>query len=218
MPGGPMVPYVVRRGDHLLKIALQMGFDADTVWQDPKNADLRKSRPSMNVLCVGDVLYVPQTPQREWMPVKVGSANPYVAKVPTVQVAVKFAFEGKPLSSETCTIRELPELGTLTTTSNGTLKFEVPVALEAVTVEFSALGLDQALLIGHLDPVSELTGIYQRLSNLGFVHDDPSTVGTLDEQFLRDPLSDFQADQGLADVTGSLDDAARARLKSVYGC
>ena len=213
-----MVPYVVRRGDHLLKIALQMGFDADTVWQDPKNADLRKSRPSMNVLCVGDVLYVPKTPARQWMPVKVGSANPYVAKVPTVKIAVKFAYEGKPLASEKCTIRELPELGTLTTTSDGTLLFAAPLNLQVVTAMFSGPGIIQPLSIGHLDPVSELTGVYQRLSNLAFVLDDPSYAGTVDEQSLREPLSAFESAEGLADATGDLNDDVRAKLKTAYGC
>lgn len=213
-----MVPYVVRRGDYLLKIAQQMGFDAATVWQDPKNAALRKSRPSMNVLCVGDVLYVPQTPQREWMPVKVGSANPYVAKVPTVQVAVKFAYEGKPLASEKCTIRELPELGTLTTTSDGTLRFAAPVNLQLATVRFMGPGIVQPLSIGHLDPVSELTGVYQRLSNLAFVLDDPGDAGTVDEQSIREPLSAFESAEGLADATGNLNDDVRAKLKTAYGC
>jgi hypothetical protein len=113
MLGGPLVPYVVRRGDHLLKIALRMGFDADAIWQGPKNAALRATRPSMNLLCVRDVLYVPERPARAWMPIEVGSMNTFVAEVPTVHLAMKFAFEGKPLASEKCTIRELPKLGEL---------------------------------------------------------------------------------------------------------
>jgi hypothetical protein len=213
-----LVPYVVRKGDYLLKIALQMGFDAETIWQDPKNAGLRKSRPSMNVLCVGDVLYVPKTPARQWMPVKVGSANPYVAKVPTVKIAVKFAYEGKPLASEECTLRELPELGTLTTTSDGTLRFEAPVNLQVVTARFSGPGIIQPLCIGHLDPVNELTGVHQRLNNLAFVLDDPSDVGTVDEQSIREPLSAFESAEGLADATGDLNDDVRAKLKTVHGC
>ena len=79
-----MVPYVVQRGDYLLKIALRMGFVADTVWNDPKNADLRAARPDMHVLCVGDVLYVPDKPRRAWHPLSVGSSNKFKAKVPTV--------------------------------------------------------------------------------------------------------------------------------------
>jgi hypothetical protein len=37
-----MVPYVVRPGDYLLKLAHRHGFDVDTVWNDPGNDDLRQ--------------------------------------------------------------------------------------------------------------------------------------------------------------------------------
>jgi hypothetical protein len=218
MASQELVPYVVRRGDHLLKIALKMGFDAKTIWQDPKNAALRASRPSMNVLCVGDVLYVPKQPAREWKPIKTGSANPFVATVPAVQVAVKFLLEGQPLASAACTIRELANLGSLTTTSDGTLKFEAPVALETVTVEFSDVDLVQPLCIGHLDPTSTPSGAYQRLDNLGYVLADPTGGSALDPGSLRESLSAFQSSEGVSDVMGNLDDATQAKLKSVYGC
>ena len=218
MAGGNLVPYVVRKGEHLLKIALRLGFDAETVWQDPKNADLRAKRPSMHVLCVGDVLYVPDGTDPEWLPINVGAKNPFKAKVPAVRVAVKFVVQGKPLASEACTIRELPKLGELTTTSDGTLEFEAPMGLEVATVEFVDVQLVQPLRIGHLDPVSELTGVYQRLNNLGCVLDDPDASTTLDEQSLRDPLSTFQSSQGMSAATGDLDDDTRTKLRSEYGC
>lgn len=217
MAGSAYVPYVVRAGDHLLKIALRMGFDADAVWKHPKNTALRASRPSMHLLCPGDVLYVPGDP-RTWSPVNVGSSNQFTATVPTVQITVTFALEGKALASEACTVRELPALTSLKTTSDGTLDFDVPMALELVTVEFPRVGLVQPLRIGHLDPLAELSGVYQRLSNLGCVFDDSPDGGILDEQALREPLCDFEMSEGVSDPTGDLDDDARAKLKSVYGC
>jgi hypothetical protein len=213
-----MVPYVVRSGDHLLKIALKMGFDANAVWQDPKNAALRALRPSMHVLCVGDVLYVPKQLPPQWMPLKVGSRNPFHAKVPTVKIALKVVLEGKPLASEKCKLQELPDLGDLTTTSDGTLRLEVPVATEAVTVEFTSVDLILPLRIGHLDPVSEPTGVYQRLTNLGCVFGEPGDIGTPDAQSLREPLAEFQLEAGTKDATGDLNDDARSKLKSAYGC
>jgi hypothetical protein len=218
MAGETLVPYVVRKGDHLLKIALKRGFDAAAIWGDPKNATLRKARTSMHVLCVGDVLYIPKSPDRDWMAINVGAKNPFVANVPVVQIAVKFVLQGKALASERCTISELPKLGELTTTSDGTLKFEAPVALEIATVEFVDVQLVQPLRIGHLDPVSEPTGVYQRLNNLGYVFDDPDEATSVDAGSLRDPLSAFQSAQGMTGATGELDDDTRTKLKSDYGC
>jgi hypothetical protein len=213
-----MIPYVVRRGDYLLKIALRMGFDADTVWNDPKNADLRAARPNNRLLCVGDVLYVPEKPPRAWQSLSVGSSNKFKATVPAVHVALKFVFEGKPLASKKCTIRELPALGELTTKSDGALEFDVPMAMDLVTVLFADMGLIQPLRIGHLDPVTEPSGVYQRLNNLGCVLDEPDDSGAPSAQDLKEPLADFLRAEGMSDASGDLDDAARAKLKSVYGC
>jgi hypothetical protein len=55
---GSWMPYVVRQGDHLAKVAVRMGFDADRVWNSDKNASLRERRPDRNMLCAGDILYV----------------------------------------------------------------------------------------------------------------------------------------------------------------
>jgi hypothetical protein len=43
-----MEPYVVRQGDHLKGIAAARGFDADDVWNDPANAELKALRKTHN--------------------------------------------------------------------------------------------------------------------------------------------------------------------------
>ena len=39
-----MRPYVIRQGDYITKLAHQRGFDADAIWNDPKNQSLRERR------------------------------------------------------------------------------------------------------------------------------------------------------------------------------
>ncbi|MFT3767392.1 MAG: hypothetical protein QM820_18220 [Minicystis sp.] len=39
-----MKAYVVRQGDYLKQLAHALGFDADAVWNDPKNAELSQRR------------------------------------------------------------------------------------------------------------------------------------------------------------------------------
>ena len=53
-----MQPYVIRQGDYLALLAYKFDFDADTVWGDPANSDLRKLRPNPNLLWPTDVLYI----------------------------------------------------------------------------------------------------------------------------------------------------------------
>jgi hypothetical protein len=212
-----MVPYVIRPGDHMPSLALKMNFDADTVWAHPKNADLKKLRGDMHILCSGDVLYVPTPPPRKWMTASVGGPNKFVATVKTVSVTVTFKNGGKPLAGEACNIHELPDLTGLSTTGDGTLTFQAPVTLEAVTVEFPGARLVQRLRIGHIDPIAELSGVYQRLKNLGYIT-APGSEDDVDEESLRDPLSRFQVAQGSATTDGTLDDDTRQKLLKVHGC
>ena len=90
-------PYVVRQGDHLVKLAVRLGFDPDLVWGNDKNASLRERRPDRNMLCVGDILYVPPPPPAHWHSVRVGTVNRFVAQVPTVKISLKP--EGRPMRS-----------------------------------------------------------------------------------------------------------------------
>jgi|HubBroStandDraft_1064217.scaffolds.fasta_scaffold01167_4 hypothetical protein len=79
--GDDWIPYVVRTGDYLLKVATRLGFDADQVWSDARNGRLRSVRGSPNVLCSGDVLYVPEKAKR-WLRVKTGAVNRFTVHVP----------------------------------------------------------------------------------------------------------------------------------------
>jgi hypothetical protein len=163
-------PYVIRQGEYLLQLAHRFGFDADTVWMDDMNADLRKARPNPNVLCPTDVLYIPDQANQEpaQHPLDMGSTNTFVADVPTTTVRVQFTDDA--LASQPCTVAELPDQTSLAT-DGGLLTLVVPVDLDRATVTFSGPGVQCVLLIGHLDPPGTVTGVLHRLQNLGYLAD-----------------------------------------------
>ena len=68
--------------------------------------------------------------------------------------------------------------------------------------------------LGRLNPLSELSGIKQRLVNLGFPFDDIETESMTRE--LEDTLLIFQEMHGL-DITGVADSATRDRLRELHG-
>ena len=74
-------PYVVRQGDYLVKLGFVYGFDAEEVWNDAKNEEIRGRRPDHNVLAPGDIVYIP-VKKKEGLPIIKGTTNHYVAKVP----------------------------------------------------------------------------------------------------------------------------------------
>ncbi len=198
-----MEPYVIRQGDHLLGLAYQFGFDADAVWNDPKNAQLRQRRPNQNILYPSDVLYIPdQNVPPAMKSLTLGSTNTFVANAPAVTFTIQFV--GQPFASQSYTLQELPELTGLTTGADGTASFTVPVTQPSVTLVFTDSGTTYRIMIGHLDPITTLSGVFQRLRSLGFIDADANFDPT-DLDFMRAALRAFKAAQtgGASLPTGS---------------
>jgi len=88
-----MQPYVVKQGDHLPLLAYRFAFDADSVWNDPANDDLRKLRPDPNLLLPTDVLYIPDQVNKKPVvhSLQTGQNNLFVSDVPNVSLVVAFA-------------------------------------------------------------------------------------------------------------------------------
>src|SRR5215471_3470859 len=101
-----MKPYVIRQGDYLTKLAHTLGFDADKVWNDGKNADLKKSRQDPNMLQAGDILFIPDEP-RQRFPLNAKIENDFVATVPTVGVSVVMKEDDVPVANEKYTLEGL---------------------------------------------------------------------------------------------------------------
>lgn len=177
-----MQPYVIKQGDYLARLAYVFGFDANQVWNDPANDDLRKLRPDPNMLCPTDILYIPnQAAATPPMPsLATGQTNNFVSDAPTVKISIKFSNPSR--ASQAFTISELDSLTGLTTDSGGAASFSVPVSLEVFTVVFTNDGASFQCKVGHIDPIDTLSGVVQRLQNLGYL--DPSAsygLATIDE-------------------------------------
>jgi hypothetical protein len=215
-----MDPYVVREGDHLKALANSMGFVADKVWNDPKNAALKSLRKTYNVLLEGDVLYVPPK-VRKFLPVKIGQINSFTGKIVTCKISHVFAVDEQPLANTKfevlCGVGGPPVAPPGTTDADGTASFEVPVDTRTVTVVFET-GRTFRLGIGHLDPVDSPSGVVQRLRHLGYLALQRPTE--LDEVtsdgWIALAVRAFQVDSGLP-ATGVLDDATTTKLAGSFG-
>jgi hypothetical protein len=189
-------PYVIRQGDYLAKLAYKFGFDADKVWNDPANAQLRQRgqlSQDPNMLYPTDMLYIPYPIVPPVMQsLTTGTTNTFTSDPPTVPVTIQFS--DSVLASQAYTVQELEELSGLTTDANGTATFSVPVTLEAVTISFTDSGELFSYNLGCLDPIDKLSGIYQRLQNLGFIDVDIDFDGS-NLELIRTALRAFSATQ-----------------------
>ncbi|MGA2451390.1 MAG: LysM peptidoglycan-binding domain-containing protein [Polyangiaceae bacterium] len=236
MLSGVMEPYVIRQGDTLATLAYRFGFDADVVWNDPKNDDLRKRRSDPNILKPTDILYIPERASAPSFTLVTGTMNSFVSYEPTVPIHVHFV--DRRLASQPLTVGELEDLTGLSTDSSGWAKFDAPVTLRTATVTFPEVPFTCTLRVGQLDPINTLSGSYQRLRNLGYIdatYDDTCSLDVVRsalaalKQDLAAPSSaapegpdddgatPTNANNGMND-DGTMDDETSKLLLETHGC
>ncbi len=121
------------------------------------------------------MLYIPDQVNKKPVtsPLTTGSTNAFVSNPPTVKLTHQFVGDdASTYASKAYTVVELDQLTGLTTDETGILTFDAPVTLETATVVFTDTGESWALAIGQLDPIDTLSGIFQRLQNLGYICTD----------------------------------------------
>ncbi len=198
-----MEPYVIKQGDHLALLAYQFGFDADMVWNDPKNAQQRdrgQLSQDPNILNPTDVLYIPdQNVPPVMKSLTPGSTNTFVSDVSTLTLTPQFVgADPATYASKAYTVQELDQLTGLATDENGIATFKAPVTLATATLIFTDTGETWTLRIGDMDPINALSGIFKRLQNLGYIassilFDTDAPLNNLD--LLRSALVAFKAAQ-----------------------
>jgi hypothetical protein len=219
----PLRPYVVRQGDYFTKLAHLMGFDADTVWNDPKNEELRRRRPHRDMLAPGDLLFVPDAPAAG-PEIESGGTKRYKAAVPTVHLEVLLHDGQTPIADEPYVIEGLGPEQEGQTGGDGKIAFDAPVTTREVKVLLPRRRVVYPVHIGDLDPVEERSGVRQRLQHLGFYGyglaramaqmDAPSEEAQA--HWDRAAIAAFQHAKNL-EPTGEIDDATRLALSDTHG-
>ncbi|MFO0614820.1 MAG: type VI secretion system tip protein TssI/VgrG [Polyangiaceae bacterium] len=208
-----LLPYLVRQGDHLDRIAFRFGFDADKVWNDPKNAELKQRRETPSVLHPGDIVHVPQGP-RTGKPLQQGTTNTYTVRVPKTKST--FTFEDARFHNAKYAVEGFGAPVEGASDGGGKVELDVPVHVREATLKFVDLGEEFPLLFGHLDPADELSGARARLQHLRFMHWGDYTSEAELTAAVAAALGAFQAWAGLP-VSGVLDAPTVAKLKQAYG-
>jgi hypothetical protein len=211
-----MKQYAVRQGDFMTRIASGFGVSAEDIWNHPKNDKLRKERTDMNVLCPGDVLFIPDKPPKK-LKFSAQSTNEYVATVPKVNISIALTGSDGPLANEPYVILGLGEPVKGTTDGQGMVKFEASAFQREVKIILEKKKVAYPVLLGTLDPIKEKTGMRARLRNLGYygLQDDSSLMEDAAERD-RQAILAFQHAEGLEE-TGKFDDTTRDALQKAHG-
>jgi hypothetical protein len=220
-PAGPAAgpvgtgDYEVQPGQSVDSIAYDHGLFWQTIWNDPNNQQLRQARKNPNILLPGDRVFIPQKREKQ-EPGATEKRHRFKRKgVPAGLNVVMKDSQGKPRAGLAYTLVIEGVMTSGKTDAAGRIQCPIPPNATSGRLVLGDQGQETyTLKLGDIDPIEALSGVQQRLSNLGFYRgsaDGRMTPAT--EQAVKD----FQAKSGLP-VTGSLDQATRDKLRTDYGC
>ncbi len=207
-----MPKYVVRKGDCLASIASAHGFHRwQTIYEAPENEAFRKKRPNPNVIHPGDELFIPEKRTREE---ERAASKSHEFRLQRKKWLLRLELRDEALKGIEGVPYELDVAGEPTITgktgANGLVEARVPASAKSATLRLA--GRTITLRPGGLDPVRRVSGVQQRLNNLGF--NAGAVDGKLGPQTRR-ALAAFQAAAGLV-PTGAIDDDTLRCLLEIH--
>jgi N-acetylmuramoyl-L-alanine amidase len=212
MPG---VRHTIEPGDSTTKLSFEHGLFPDSVWNHSENSKLRSDRKDLNVLHPGDELFLPDKELKEES-CATEQHHKFKRKGVPEKLHVQFLdLYGKPLANKPYKLDLDGNQTRGDLDGEGRLDIYIPPNARQGKIEVGPNGslASMDLNLGHLDPVSELSGVQARLKNLGYYH------GPLDGQ-ASEPLDNavlaFRGEHGL-EAKSEVDDQLRNKLKEVHG-
>lgn len=209
------IEHVVKAGECLSSIAYQYDLFPETIWNDPANADLKSKRKNPNILLVGDTVIIPDK-RSKTVDRRSEARHQFRRKgVPeTLYLRLVDEFD-EPKATVTYYLFIDGESRQGTTNTDGELKEMIaPDAKKAMLVIQDGEEKSEVVLeLGHLDPITEISGIQARLANLEYYH---GPIDGIFEPQTRAAIRRFQCYYNL-EATGEADQVTLRKLEKVYG-
>jgi len=202
----------VRKGECLSSIAEKYGLFPDTIANDPANADLKTKRKDLNVLYPGDVVAIPDKRVKEESCATEQKHRFRKKGTPAVLRLQLLDEDDSPRANLNYNLQVDGQYFEGTTDSDGKIEQSIPPGAKKGIL---LIENDDPipLSFGDLDPVDTITGVQQRLLNLGF--DCEGVSGRLDSK-TEEALKEFQQKYELND-SGELDQATKDKLLEIHG-
>jgi hypothetical protein len=204
--------HVVTQGECISRIAFEYGFFPETVWEHPDNKDLKELRKNPYVLMPGDVVVIPDKRVKE-VAKPTGQRHRFRRKGVPEKLVMKFT-RGDELRANAKYLLEIDgRRSEGSTDGGGIVELEIPPNAKIGKITFVEEGDEYELELGHLDPITELSGIQGRLRNLG-LYEGP-VDGEMNEE-LEKAIVLFQ-ERNKLEPTGKVDDSLKGTLQNAHG-
>ena len=205
------IRHVIKQGESVISLSEIHGLFADTIWNDPANAELKARRKDMNVLMPGDVLVIPDKRLKE-VRRETNNVHKFQRKgIPAIFRLQLFEIE-EPRANQKFTLEVDGQRFEGQTDSRGVLEQAVPANSKKGVLIIGPDELRLELDFGHLDPINEISGVKKRLNNMGY--DCGAPTGEMNDE-LRSQLKKFQKRFELEE-TGEADAETIKKLEELH--
>lgn len=205
-----MPMHTVSRGDSIPSLAHDHGHFWETLWNHPQNAELKALRKTPNILNPGDEVFIPELRLKD-VSKGTDATHKFERKGVPAKIRMQLFMLGEPRKNEPYTLVLDDETIEGTTDGDGFVEAFIRPNCRGGKLILTNTGEEIPISLGHLNPIDTVSGVRQRLSNLGFYCGDGDEI----DEATKIALSQFQGAHGLP-KTGEIDDATRSKLQSLH--
>jgi len=205
--------YEVQQGDCVESIASRSGHFWQTIWNHPRNAAIKSTRKTHNVLMPGDRLHIPPRCLGE-VSCATDKLHKFIRRGVSCMLRVRVQVGGQPRSNEHFFLTVSGKVFEGDTGPDGEVEVAIPPQATSARLVVG-VGLHQQvyeLQLGGMDPIDTRAGLYKRLHNLGYC--GPAEGSRYDG--MEAAIAMFQKDHDL-EATGICDAAMQNKLRQRHG-
>lgn len=197
-------------GETTSSLAKKNGFFWKTIWEHPENAELRAKRKDPNVLYETDEIFIPD---KEIKKVSKATEGEHVfrRKGEPSKIKMQMLRVGKPRAGEDYILEIDGKQTAGKTDGDGKLEHFIPGDAKNGKLIFKGGKEVHALRLGNLDPLDQISGVQQRLNNLGY--NCGGEMGKLGDK-TKAAIKKFQVENKLNE-SGEPDAATKAKLEEL---
>ena len=206
--------HTIKKGECLAVLAKTHRMSVDKIWNDGKNADLKKLREHPHLVMEGDTVEVPEAETKEVNTPHTKKHKFRISSFPA-HLRIKIIRFGEPVKNAEFELTCGDEAISGKTDGEG-VRDEKILATETtghVKIKFDDGDDEFDVEIGDLAPAGEVVGLQARLANLGY---EPGAVDGALGPLTKRALVIFQEDYEL-EATGEPDQPTEDKLVELHG-
>lgn len=204
--------HVVKQGECISSLGKHYNWcNPRSLYEAPKNLELRTRRPNPDVLYPGDRVIIPDKKPKQESGETEQRHRFQLKKTPTFLRLRLHKDEDVPFANCQYRIDIDGAKQDGITDGEGLLEHEIPADAKKATLIFKGRSVE--LMLGYLDPVEEVSGVQARLNNLGY---DSGAIDGIQGPITTAAVKAFQRDQGI-EVDGIVGPITRQYLIDAYG-